>query len=59
MNPFGLKDYEELTKFTENAYRTVSVLKNQSDGRKYAAKVYNKAKLMQNKAMVQNVLNEK
>ena len=59
MNPFGLQGYEELSKLTENTYRTVSVLKWRSDGRKYAAKVYNKAKLMQNKAMVQNVLNEK
>lgn len=54
-----LPGYTEVKKLTENPYRVVTIVKDDNDGRKYVSKVYNKPKLMQNRSMVQNVLNEK
>ena len=44
---------------SDNVYRKVSIVKNTEDNHKYVIKVYKKDKVMQNKSIVQSILNEK
>ncbi|CAI2373416.1 unnamed protein product [Moneuplotes crassus] len=59
MEPLVPEGYTLIKNLSESPYRKVSLVKNIEDDKRYIIKVYDKKKIMENKSIVQSVLNEK